>query len=550
MTALTSIWAVARQTFLQCLRSRIGGVFFVLLALVLIIAPTLNSDASVPLADRIRTFLSYSIGGTTLLLCIVTVFLTTSIVPADVEKKQIFILIVKPLARWQYVLGRWMGVVLLDAVLVALTGAAIYGIATYMRAQPPISPTDRRMVETEVFAARGHVGPDFTKDRGNIEQRLAQKVEEAKKQGIYADAIDRFAPMFNGNRQQAEMALVAEYRKQLMEGHQSVPPGRALKWVFSGVKAQGSSLVGEGTVELINPRAGVMEIAASHELMAPMMAELPVRVDGVDGRVVQEGHDRFLVQFPPQQLTVLPLSKLAVGARVQLRVDPVVQISYKPNSQDDTKGTSLRCRWIISPPSQPSGDRLEITHSDPPGQPATITVPARLVDENGRLQAIYLNETATNVPATVSIREEDIVLLYRVGSFEVNFIKSLGLMLLQLMFVAALGVAAASFLGFAVGAMLAMVLVGVGLSLGFTDSAIGGMDVGVMQTISSLVAWLAKCFLGNMGALSPSSSLVGGLTIAWAEWSAPVLWTLGRVSLLLGLACLIFHKRELARVQV
>ena len=172
----TRVGAVAEQTFVQCLRTRVGGAFMVLLA-VCMLATTMftNHDESVPLADRIRTFLSYSTGLVTVVLVIVTVFLGTGAVSNDVAQKQIFILAVKPLARWQYILGRWLGVVLMDVMLLVVSGGVIYLIAQHMRTLPPTSAADHRAVETEVFTAR--------KDQPGHDRRIQSRREEGRNRG-------------------------------------------------------------------------------------------------------------------------------------------------------------------------------------------------------------------------------------------------------------------------------------------------------------------------------------------------------------------------------
>ena len=90
------------------------------------------------------------------------------------------------------------------------------------------------------------------------------------------------------------------------------------------------------------------------------------------------------------------------------------------------------------------------------GRPATLTVSARAVDPSGRMLAIYTNVRQPKLVTTTSIRESDISVLYRVGSFEGNFLRSLAMILAQLMFIAALGIFAGSFLGFAVSSLLVL----------------------------------------------------------------------------------------------
>ena len=102
------VWAVARETFAQCLRLKVAGVFIILLALTLVVMPfALKGDGT--LAGRIRTLLAYGTGMTGALLSVVTILLAVGVVSGDVRERQIFIVASKPLARWQYIVGRWGG---------------------------------------------------------------------------------------------------------------------------------------------------------------------------------------------------------------------------------------------------------------------------------------------------------------------------------------------------------------------------------------------------------------------------------------------------------
>ena len=111
-----SIWTVARQTFSQCLRTKVAAVFTVLLVASLAVLPSVMVGDGT-LAGRIRTFLDYSFSVVSALLSLVVIFLAVGLVSGDVRDKHVFIVCVKPLGRWQYVLGRWLGIVLLSSML-------------------------------------------------------------------------------------------------------------------------------------------------------------------------------------------------------------------------------------------------------------------------------------------------------------------------------------------------------------------------------------------------------------------------------------------------
>ena len=554
----TSIWAMARQTFAQCLRTKIGGIFIILLAISMLVMPMLNNDEHVPLADRIRAFLSYSLGAATVLISVVTVFLSTGVVSSDVEGKQVFLLAVKPLPRWQYILGRWLGVMMLNVLLVGVSGTAIYLIAQHMRSQQAINDNDRRAIETELFAARRRVGPDMANVHKDVEKQIDAKLSQLLTQGGYDAAIQIFRPLAGGDMSKAQQMLRDEYRKQIMEKYQSAAPGKSLSWIFKDIDVAGSTIRGEGTVKAIDRERGLLEVAGSSEMLGLLLVDRPVNVAGVDGRVFRVGPNYFDAQFPPSGMSHGSLATINTQAKVDIKLDPVLQITYKALPIKDTNGQSLQSLWFVQTPppidpKKPPRDtyREVVERKDPPGLPATLTVTARLIDADGRLEAVYVNEPSQTLATTVSIRESDISVLYRVGSFEGNFLRGLVMILVQLMFIAAMGTFAGSFLGFAVASLLVFVLLPFGLAQNWLQTAANSMDPGVMTYFSQVIVFVMSLLVANLEKLSPSSSLVGGVMIPWDFAGLRVTWyALGGTAVLLAFACAIFHKRELARVQV
>ena len=117
---MPNVWTVARQTFMQCLRTKAAAVFTVLLAGSLLALPSLM-EGDGTLAGRIRTFFDYSTTVTSVLLSGVVILLAVGVVTGDARGKHILVICTKPLKRWQYVVGRWLGIVLMGGLLLAAT---------------------------------------------------------------------------------------------------------------------------------------------------------------------------------------------------------------------------------------------------------------------------------------------------------------------------------------------------------------------------------------------------------------------------------------------
>ena len=201
LLANSGVMAMALQTFAQCIRMKVAVAFMVLLAGALAALPAIMVGDGT-LAGAIRSLLSWGPSVVAVLLSVVTVLLSSNVVSNDIRRKQIFLTATKPLARWQYVLGRWLGVVLLDALLLALSMGTIYLLAQHLRRSPDrlvslvAAAEDRRAVETEVFVARGVVHPAPV----DIQKRAQDAIEDLQKRGTLQQAIDAYLPRYSGGR--------------------------------------------------------------------------------------------------------------------------------------------------------------------------------------------------------------------------------------------------------------------------------------------------------------------------------------------------------------
>jgi hypothetical protein len=70
-------------------------------------------------------------------------------------------LLTKPLARLQYLLGKWAGIVGLNAVLLLVCGVGIFLFLQWMRVRPAMDELDRQAVRDEVLVARQSSMPPY-----------------------------------------------------------------------------------------------------------------------------------------------------------------------------------------------------------------------------------------------------------------------------------------------------------------------------------------------------------------------------------------------------
>jgi len=550
------IRAVARQTFAQCVRMKVAAAIIILLVAALALLPFLLKGDNT-LSGRIRTFLGYGTGLTAILLSISTVFLAVGVVSGDVADKRIFLVATKPVSRWQYILGRWMGVVLLDVLLLAVVAVGMYAVAQYLRTEDAGGPglksndaiaRDRRVVETEIFAARAKISPVPI----DVKPRVQERIDLLRRQGRYAEVIEGIKARYSLDDQAAHVKLMESIEKEEKGKAQSVAPGGILSWRFTGIDVGAENVTGNAVITHLRPREGLFRFRAEPAMLGRLIPASPVLVRGESLLVEAIGKDFFVarVMFPER---AYELRRLKPDDEVEVTVEPPLQIASRISSALDPPGNTVRGIWMVGNPRTKSLVRLPARNTLVRTN-RTITVPGRLAEPNGEIEVSYMNLPRLSGFATsVQIPEEEVSLLYQVGSFEWNFLRAFLLLVMQMMFLAGLGVFAGSFLSFPVGCLMSFSLLPLSLARGYINEAMDWMtDLGaVMWLFGKLVLGAARVFLPDFGSMSASDSLVDGMHLSWTFTGETALWVVAlRAVLLLGAAFIIFHRRELARVQV
>ena len=545
-----SIWTVARQTFSQCLRTKVAAVFTVLLVASLAVLPSVMVGDGT-LAGRIRTFLDYSFSVVSVLLSLVVIFLAVGLVSGDVRDKHVFIVCVKPLGRWQYVLGRWLGIVLLSSVLLGGASAGIYVLAQYLRGRTDLAirPEDRRAVETEIFAARARIPPQPP----DVTEALTARIQQKMSQGTWDETVEAYKTHYQVTKNQADERLKEDLRRSVLTEAQSAGPGRSLVWNFSNIHVIGRPVKGPGLARSVHRRTGLVAIETDPDLASRLIIFGPVWVNGVVGRVVGIWKIGFRAIFHLEDMKGQQMISVSAGSPVEVAVEPTVQISYKVSVADRAAAGALRAAWKIENPT--TGFVYDVPPQETPiDRQATLVAPARAIDSEGNLRVRYFNYSR----ASVTVLHDDLAVLYEVGLFEANFLKTVALTLMGLMFLAAMAVFAGCWLSFPVGCLLCFVMLWLATTLRFLTEAItsglkypGNEDLTFLFHAGNFFLKLMKVLLPDLVSTLATDFIIEGVEITWAYLARTAALTIAlRAAILLALACWIFHRRELARVQV
>ncbi len=150
---MRSIWAVATNTIKQAMRMKVAAVFLLLL---LILLPTMgfSTTGDGTLKGRLQTFVSYGLSLTGILLSLLTIIISIYTVTSDIEQRQIYTVITKPIRRFEFLLGKLLGVILLDVVLLGSFAMIIYSITIYTPKFAKTTEFEKLQANNEFFTAR------------------------------------------------------------------------------------------------------------------------------------------------------------------------------------------------------------------------------------------------------------------------------------------------------------------------------------------------------------------------------------------------------------
>jgi Cu-processing system permease protein len=123
--SLYRIWVIATNCFQEVIRDRV--LYFIgFFALLLVIALRLLPEISANTQDKI--FLDLGIGAITFLSAIVAIFVGTSLINKEIEKRTVLVLIPKPISRAEFIIGKHLGLSGVITVMISIMMLVYLGL--------------------------------------------------------------------------------------------------------------------------------------------------------------------------------------------------------------------------------------------------------------------------------------------------------------------------------------------------------------------------------------------------------------------------------------
>jgi len=464
--------AVARNVLNEAVRMKISVVFIVLLIFLLAALPGLLDPAQ-PLRYRVQTFMKWGVSGTYGVLALLTLFFSVATVAFEQRDRVIWQTMAKPITPWQYLAGKWIGVMSVNLALLTVSASGVFLFTEYLRSLPAqgevrayvnasgedVPTDDRLLLETQVLVARNARQPTLPDiDPQLVEQVVAQRVAEAQQRVDIADPEGYAA------------SIRDEVVNDLDQARRLIPPGRAMEIPFENL-----------------------------------------------------GQARDL------------------GRPLTLR--------YKLESGFNNPEEMYRIVMIVDGVALPREVSL--------GTAQTVTLRPETIDEDGTLTIEIVNGDPYRGqinPFSLGFPPDGMEVLYVAGGYEINYLRVMAALWVKLGFIAAVGVAAASFLAFPVACFLAFLVLFAAQTASYLWESIdifvgmqqkqGGSQIFTLlvQAVATPIAWAFSTY----SELQPARNLIDGRLLGWGAMARSVLilglWT---VAVLTG-GWAVFRRRELA----
>ncbi len=458
---LQGLLAITRITLKAAVRFRLVIVLLGLLMTAVVVLPIIiKHDGSAQGFTQI--LITYTLSAIVALLGISTLWLACGSLAREVEDFSLQLICTKPIPRWQIWLGKWLGLMTINVVMVAVSGATVFGLLKWKASG--LSEAQQRVLREEIFVARAGAKEAVPDLEPEVERLYQERIRAAAVSSMDKDFVRK------------------QIREQLKAVQQYLPPGKGRRW----------------TVNLGGDAAARLKDVALH-----------------------------------------------------LRVKFI-------SPEYSSEGTPFPFGWEIGPPERHRRQVLE--NSFAPESFTTFAIEANHIAEDGTItiDGFNLADKAVLFPL-----EDGFEVLYREGSFGINFVRGLAIIICWLGLLAAIGLFAAAKLQFAVAAFVSMSILFVGLSSGTLGQVVeqGGImgidhDTGFVaqQTFINNVAvkiyGTLKQALDLVTGYNPVDALSTGRSITWAQLAtAFVLVVMVTGGTFAGLGMWIFTRRELAAPQ-
>jgi hypothetical protein len=172
---MQALLAIAVLTLKAAVRFRLLIVLGVLLLLTVVGLPMIIKDDGTAQGFT-QILLTYTLTFITAILGFATMWIACGTLARDIEEYQMQMIAVKPVTAWQVWLGKWLGIMVLNGILLSLSGVSVFYMMQKRAAQLP--EEQQQILRDEIFVARGSAKEKPTDIEPIVDEMMAERLEE------------------------------------------------------------------------------------------------------------------------------------------------------------------------------------------------------------------------------------------------------------------------------------------------------------------------------------------------------------------------------------
>ncbi len=516
----------------------------------------------------VHILITYTMYMIILVLGTATIWLSCGTLANEVEECQMQLVDAKPVSRATVWLGKWLGVMSLNLVMLALAGSAVYTLVHYRVAHlwdrryeelrhesdtnivrmatregiltntptgqlPPVLPEHvaelrEDLANLEVIRAKW----DLLTSRTSIKPDF-EDLERLIRDGKFSDG--RWAPLWTKTDQMIKRELAARMPE--------IFGGRPLA-EFDLVRFAQSPEAFKAGYDLEKERTRTFE-----EQKQVMEAVAP-----------QGGTHEWRFKLPELKAWMGARASKAPQIRLRFKLEAFVKTTEKDARETANimmQDKVFDCGLVLGDMKNP--EKMIVR------RPLTVRtfhefpVTPDMLDEDGTLVFTFINGDG-QVPLALPFWNGSMEVLYQEGGFLGNFMRAQMLIFCWLGILAAVGLACASFMAFPMASFTCIGLLIIALATPMMQQVVS--DGGISQTYDMKIGkrnksvvdyfaipafWLLTKITEPLTKDSPVTSLSEGRSISWGDLlkAYALLWGVGGGAFVLG-GIVVYHHRELA----
>lgn len=131
---MNRVFGLALNTFRETIRDRI--LYAILVFAILMIAGTLLLG-SLTIGQDLKILLDVGLGAIEVFGVAIAIFVGTSLLHKELDKRTVFTVLTKPVSRWEFLLGKFLGLSATLAILLILMGGAFLALVLWKAGSVP-----------------------------------------------------------------------------------------------------------------------------------------------------------------------------------------------------------------------------------------------------------------------------------------------------------------------------------------------------------------------------------------------------------------------------